>query len=211
MRVLRVPLTWFLYFCQKIPTHDMCDMHGMHRCGTEYMRKNKTRFPTDLLRCNTSPNMTEANDVCGGGEVIFNTSHQNYIYSLSVEHQWLCSSVSPSPILRPESILSFQKVRGPWVISATYVGTIINSLTFGQLVDKWGRKPIFHITNFTFLLCRLATHIFFLISPSSTLSGWSPSMLLTITGRSSSSLLLAQVSSPSESEQGEPGTKQGEL
>ena len=48
----------------------------------------------------------------------------------------------------------FQKVRGPWVISATYVGTIINSLTFGQLVDKWGRKPIFHITNFTFLLCR---------------------------------------------------------
>ena len=56
--------------------------------------------------------------------------------------------------------LSFQKVRGPWVISATYVGTIINSLTFGQLVDKWGRKPIFHITNFTFLLCRLVTHIF---------------------------------------------------
>ena len=40
------------------------------------------------------------------------------------------------------------------MISATYVGTIINSLTFGQLVDKWGRKPIFHITNFTFLLCR---------------------------------------------------------
>ena len=101
MRVLRAPVTWFLYFCQKIPTHDMCDMHGMHRCGTEYMRKNKTRFPTDLLRCNTSPNMTEANDVCGGGEVIFNTSHQNYIYSLSVEHQWLCSSVSSSPSPRP--------------------------------------------------------------------------------------------------------------
>ena len=102
MRVLRAPVTWFLYFCQKIPTHDMCDMHGMHRWGTEYMRKNKTRFPTDLLRCNTSPNMTEANDVCGGGEVIFNTSHQNYIYSLSVEHQWLCSSVSLSP--SPRSI-----------------------------------------------------------------------------------------------------------
>jgi len=95
----------------------------------------------DAEKCNTSPNMTEANDICGGGEVIFNTSHQNYIYSLSVEHQWLCSS----------------KVRGPWVISATYVGTIINSLTFGQLVDKWGRKPIFHITNFTFLLCRLVS------------------------------------------------------
>ena len=91
--------------------------------------------------------------------------------------------------------LSFQKVRGPWVISATYVGTIINSLTFGQLVDKWGRKPIFHITNFTFLLCRLVT--FSLFWSSSTLSGWSPSMLPTITGRFLSSQLSAQVSSPS--------------
>ena len=112
-----------------------------------------------LLRCNTNSNMTEGNDICGGGDVIFNTSHQNYIYSLSVQHQWLCSSVS-KPFLLQEwisSSISFQKVRGPWVISATYVGTIINSLTFGQLVDKWGRKPIFHITNFTFLLCRSVT------------------------------------------------------
>ena len=53
-----------------------------------------TAVPVVLPRCNTSPNMTEANDICGGGEVVFNTTHQNYIYSLSVQHQWLCSSVS---------------------------------------------------------------------------------------------------------------------
>ena len=29
MRVLRVPVTWFLYFCLKIPTQDPCDMRDM--------------------------------------------------------------------------------------------------------------------------------------------------------------------------------------
>ena len=29
MRVLRVPVTWFLYFCTKIPTRDPCDMRDM--------------------------------------------------------------------------------------------------------------------------------------------------------------------------------------
>ena len=53
-----------------------------------------------MLRCNTNPNMTEGNDICGGGDVIFNTSHQNYIYSLSVQHQWLCSSVSKPFLLQ---------------------------------------------------------------------------------------------------------------
>ena len=44
MRVLRVPVTWFLYFCQKIPTQDpcdmrdMCDMHDIRRYGTGYMK-----------------------------------------------------------------------------------------------------------------------------------------------------------------------------
>ena len=29
MRVLRVPVTWFLYFCTEIPTRDPCDMRDM--------------------------------------------------------------------------------------------------------------------------------------------------------------------------------------
>ena len=29
MRVLRVPVTWVLYFCTKIPTRDPCDMRDM--------------------------------------------------------------------------------------------------------------------------------------------------------------------------------------
>ena len=67
-----------------------------------------------LLRCNTNPNMTEANDICGGGEVIFNTSHQNYIYSLSVQHQWLCSSVS-KPFLK-QNILIHLFPESPWSV-----------------------------------------------------------------------------------------------
>ena len=44
LRVLRVPVTWFLYFCQKIPTRDpcdmrdMCDMHDSRNYGTGYMK-----------------------------------------------------------------------------------------------------------------------------------------------------------------------------
>lgn len=90
-----------------------------------------------VLRCNA--NATQETEICGGGEVVFNSSHQNYAYTLSVQHLWLCSN----------------KVKGPWVISATYVGTILNSLVFGTLVDKWGRRPMFHITNITFIVCRL--------------------------------------------------------
>ena len=44
MGVLRVPVTCFLYFCQKILTRDpcdmrdMCDMHDIRRYGTGYMK-----------------------------------------------------------------------------------------------------------------------------------------------------------------------------
>ena len=32
--------------------------------------------------------------ICGGGEVVFNTSHPNYFNSLLVENLWMCSNVS---------------------------------------------------------------------------------------------------------------------
>ena len=32
--------------------------------------------------------------ICEGGEVVFNTSHHNYLHSLVVEHKWLCQQVS---------------------------------------------------------------------------------------------------------------------
>ena len=35
----------------------------------------------------------EEKNICGGGEVVFNTSHQNFIHSLPVEHNWLCDEV----------------------------------------------------------------------------------------------------------------------
>ena len=47
MRVLRVPVTWFLYFCPKIPTRDPCDMRDMcdiRRYGTGYMKVWDFRF-----------------------------------------------------------------------------------------------------------------------------------------------------------------------
>ena len=61
-------------------------------------------------------------------------------------------------------LFSFQKKLGPGVLTAFYVGMIVNSLVFGQLCDTWGRKPIFHLTNITFIVCRYTritlTHIF---------------------------------------------------
>jgi len=80
-----------------------------------------------------------ADTVCGDDEIYFNTSHQNFILSLPVQHHWLCD----------------KKKLGPGVLTAFYVGMIVNSLVFGQLCDTWGRKPIFHLTNVTFILCRL--------------------------------------------------------
>lgn len=32
--------------------------------------------------------------ICGGGEVVFNTSHPNFLHSLVVEHKWICKEVS---------------------------------------------------------------------------------------------------------------------
>lgn len=84
---------------------------------------------------------TEEQEICGGGDVVFNTSHQNFLHSLAVEHKWLCS----------------KKLRGASVITATYVGMIFNSLIFGPLFDIWGRKPIFHLTNITFIVCRVVS------------------------------------------------------
>ena len=33
------------------------------------------------------------NMICGGGNVIFNTSHQNHLDTISVELRWLCDKV----------------------------------------------------------------------------------------------------------------------
>ena len=34
--------------------------------------------------------------ICGGGEVVFNTTHPNYFNSLLVENLWMCNNVSHS-------------------------------------------------------------------------------------------------------------------
>jgi len=82
--------------------------------------------------------------LCGGGEVVFNTSHPNFLHSLVVEHKWICK----------------QKHLGPGILSASYAGAIISSLIFGQLSDKYGRKQIFSITNLLYIVLRLvAFHI----------------------------------------------------
>lgn len=80
-------------------------------------------------------------NICGGGEIYFNDSHQNFIHSLPVEHHWLCD----------------KQILGPGVLTAFYIGMIVNSLVFGQLCDTWGRKPVFHLTNITFIVCRLVS------------------------------------------------------
>jgi len=91
----------------------------------------------DVLKCNES--LEGAQSICGGGELVFNTSHPNYLHSLVVQHKWLCN----------------QKHMGPAILSASYAGAIISSLIFGQLSDKYGRKTIFSITNIFYIVFRL--------------------------------------------------------
>ena len=45
----------------------------------------------DVERCNESEQGVQS--ICEGGEVVFNTSHPNYLHSLVVEHKWLCQQV----------------------------------------------------------------------------------------------------------------------
>ena len=36
---------------------------------------------------------TGRESICEGGEVVFNTSHQNFFHSLLVEELWICNDV----------------------------------------------------------------------------------------------------------------------
>ena len=36
---------------------------------------------------------TGRESICGGGEVVFNTTHQNHFHSLLVENLWICNDV----------------------------------------------------------------------------------------------------------------------
>jgi len=91
----------------------------------------------DQIRCPKGEgNISRA---CGGGEIVFNTSHINFLHSLAVENLWLCDD----------------KIKGAGVLTAFYLGQVINSLLFGQLCDTWGRKPVLHVTNLIFIIARL--------------------------------------------------------
>ena len=46
----------------------------------------------EVVACNK--NITGRDSICEGGEVFFNTSHQNHIHSLLVENLWICNDVS---------------------------------------------------------------------------------------------------------------------
>ena len=61
----------------------------------------------DVLTCNTNVTgrcdqlershfscITGRQSICEGGEVVFNTSHQNFFHSLLVEELWICNDVS---------------------------------------------------------------------------------------------------------------------
>lgn len=63
---------------------------------------------------------------------------------MSAENNWVCN----------DSEL------GSNILSAQYIGIIINSAIFMQLSDSWGRKPVFHITNLTFIMARLGMFLF---------------------------------------------------
>ncbi|XP_023349584.1 solute carrier family 22 member 15 [Eurytemora carolleeae] len=81
-------------------------------------------------------------EVCEGGNIVYNTTHENYLNSLTVQQNWVCD----------------QKLRGSNVLTAVVAGVIFNSLIFGQLSDKIGRRAILHITNILTMVIRLISY-----------------------------------------------------
>jgi len=93
-----------------------------------------------VMKCNE--NITGRQSICEGGEVVFNTSHQNFFHSLLIEELWICNDHN----------------LGPSVMSATLIGGIFNSLVFGYLSDVYGRKLIFSLTNILYIVLRLVMY-----------------------------------------------------
>jgi len=83
-------------------------------------------------------------DVCDGAAVHYNTTHENFLDSLVVEHNWVCEKA----------------LWGPSVITAFSVGMLFHSLIFGQMCDTIGRVKVMHITNIIFIVFRTASFYF---------------------------------------------------
>jgi len=91
----------------------------------------------EVIACNK--NITGRGSICEGGEVFFNTSHQNHIHSLLVENLWICND----------------QYMGPSILTATMIGAVFNNLLFGYLSDLYGRKLLFSVTNVLYIALRL--------------------------------------------------------
>merc|ERR1719474_853451 len=80
--------------------------------------------------------------ICEGGDVVFNTTNENYFQSVLVDNLWICN----------------EKYLGPSVMTASYFGYILNGLVFSYLSDKYGRKKIFLVTNVLYIVFRLIAY-----------------------------------------------------
>ena len=105
---------------------------------TTYFYTEDTCLEDDISTCfDTSHEMA-----CTG--YVHDTTSDDAFWSLPSEYDWVCD----------------KKELGPKVLVAQNVGIIVTALIFMQLSDSYGRVPIFHITNFIYIIMRLvAMHI----------------------------------------------------
>ena len=72
-------ITYFhLYFMVSDPPDWGCQEEGVEQCQEQEECQGECQ---------------DDNMICGGGNVIFNTSHQNHLDTISVELRWLCDKV----------------------------------------------------------------------------------------------------------------------
>ncbi len=64
---------------------------------------------------------------------------QGFFLSLAAELDWVCDKFP----------------NGPNLLMAQGIGYILNSLVTAHFCDSWGRVPVFHIMNLTFIVSRL--------------------------------------------------------
>jgi len=92
------------------------------------------------MKCNEK--LPGRESICEGGDVVFNTTDENYFKSALVENLWICN----------------EKYLGPSAMTAQYFGYILNGLVFSYLSDRYGRKKIFFVTNVLYIIFRLIAY-----------------------------------------------------
>jgi hypothetical protein len=119
-----------------------CRYGDWNHSSLEQYTKECTTFTYKESVCKTGDNLTTCFDFLEEvpcSSYVHDMSGSDSFWSLSSEYDWVCDKAE----------------YGSNVLMAQNVGIIISTLIFMQLSDKWGRRPVFHLTNIIYIVMRI--------------------------------------------------------